>query len=281
MLKEEINFDKMSSDLERVAIDCGTSFLRGGGTSLFNDSDVTIGRVPDPFLPDGCKDYKEAKQLALQLSKDITTDVINNVGTFAASYLGEKTAELLMPPNPSDIIAMASQRLSYYLKPVGEITEDLSNNAEDVAEKAETKNVNDTLSKLQNDINNGISYINDKIHDWTHNKVVQKITAVTSYISQGPKWVKAQAKNVNDICCAEIEKQIAEQSQKLMDKKQKSINNMVDGYAKRQAQKINEKGYDAVAQKLKKIEQKKTKARNLAASAAKAAVMQLKAILGQ
>ena len=82
-------------------------------------------------------------------------------------------------------------------------------------------------------------------------------------------------------CCKQVEKQIAEQTDKLKAKKQSVINGLGEGYAKKAADFINEKVYDETYQKLKKVLQLKAKAKNLAASAVKQAVLLLKAMLGQ
>ena len=85
---------------------------------------------------------------------------------------------------------------------------------------------------------------------------------------------------IDEQCCAEIEKQIAEQTQKLKKQKEDAIKTLGEKYAKQAAKIANEKLFDETYLKLKKVKQQVAKAKNEAISAAKKALMQLKAALG-
>ena len=100
-----IDLEGMTQDLERVAIDPGTSFLGGGATSLFTGSEVTIGRVPNPFLPPTPMPSPGA------LAAEVANAIISDVTSFAASYLGQKIGELLTPPSIGDIMAAGQSYL--------------------------------------------------------------------------------------------------------------------------------------------------------------------------
>lgn len=270
-----INLEGMTKDLERIAIDPGTSFLGGGATSLFTGSGVTIGRVTNPFLP------LTQMPSPITLATEVANTIISDVTSFAASYFGQKIGELLTPPSIGDIMAAGQSYLGQYIKSPKEILIDLVKKAESEVGNKEQEDLKKELGELQSNINKKVGDIKEKV-----NKVIKDLCPkwareIIPYITQGPKWVKSQAYMIDKRCCEQIEKQIAEQTDKLKAKKQSVINGLGEGYAKKAAAFINEKIYDKTYQKLKKVLQLRAKAKNLAASAVKKAVLQLKAMLGQ
>lgn len=269
-----LDLSSMTSDLDRIAIDPGSSFLSGGATSLFSGKDVTVGRLPNPFK-EAVGNMPDKVALASQLVNMIVSDVTS----FAASYLGQKLGDLLTPPTISDVIALEKSYLADELKSSKQILEEVSSEAEDNIEStseeetneqlsSSTENINEKSSELKKDVNKNI----EECKKWAQ--------TITSYICQGPKWVTAQANMIDKRCCEEIEKQIADQTKKLKDQKQETINSLAKKSAKRKATVINEKNTDAAYQKLKKVKQEKAKAKNQAASQAKKALLALKASLG-
>lgn len=270
-----IDIDYMTADLERIAIDPGSSFLSGGPTSLFTGENVTVGRVANPFLP------KTPMPNPKDLAADIASHIISDVTSFAASYVGEKVGNLLTPPTPAEIIELSQSYLNNYIKLPTEVLQELSVTAESTTDSAQQNIINDELTKLQNNIDSTVGKINDKV-SYIVNKLCPEWTqSIPAYIAQGPKWVKSQADMIDRRCCTQIEKTVAEQADKLEKKKRDIINGIADGYAKQQAAKINEETYDKTYQKLKKVRQKQALAKNLAMSAAKQAILELKAALGQ
>ena len=270
-----INLEGMTKDLERIAIDPGTSFLGGGATSLFTGSGVTVGRVSNPFLP------ITSIPSQIDLAAELANTIISDVTSFAASYLGQKIGELLTPPSIGDIMAVGQSYLGQYIKSPKEILNDLVKKAESEVGNKEQEDLKKELKELQSNINDKIGDIKEKINKITKDLCPKWAWSIADYITQGPKWVKNQAYMIDKRCCEQIEKQIAEQTDKLKAKKQSVIDGLGKGYAKKAADFINEKIYDKTYQKLKKVLQLKAKAKNLAASAVKKAVLQLKAMLGQ
>lgn len=270
-----INLDHMTDDLERIAIDPMSSFLSGGATSLFGDANVTVGRVSNPFLPK--TPMPDPKELAAEIASEITSDVT----TFAASYVGEKVGQLLTPPTPDEIIELAKSYLSEYIKLPTDIVKELTTPVELSISLNKQNIIDDALSELQNSMNNTIGKINDAVSYIVDKICPDWVQSIPTYISQGPKWVKSQAEMIDRQCCEQIEKTVAEQSNKLEKKKQDIINGLADGYAKQMASELNEKSYDEIYQKLNKVRQMQALAKNLAASAARLAVLELKATLGQ
>ena len=270
-----IDLEGMTQDLERVAIDPGRSFLGGGATSLFTGSEVTIGRVPNPFLPPTPMPSPGA------LAAEVANAIISDVTSFAASYLGQKIGELLTPPSIGDIMAAGQSYLGQYIKSPGEILNDLVKKAESEVDNKEQEDLKKELGELQKNINDKVGDIKEKVKKVTKDLCPEWAWSIAPYITQGPKWVKNQAYMIDKRCCKQVEKQIAEQTDKLKAKKQSVINGLGEGYAKKAADFINEKVYDETYQKLKKVLQLKAKAKNLAASAVKQAVLLLKAMLGQ
>lgn len=272
-----LNLSSLTPDLDRIAIDPGSSFLNGGATSLFSGKGVTVGRVSNPFaqvtdnlnLPD-----------ATALASQVVSMIVSDVTTFAVSYLGEQIGDLLTPPSIADITAYGNSKIKDHLKSVSDIMKDLTSEAEtNIDSKSEEENKKQ-LSDTKKSIFSKIADVRTKINNIVNNDCVKWAQSITSYINQGPKWVEAQAKMIDEQCCAEIEKQIAEQTQKLKKQKEDAIKTLGEKYAKQAAKIANEKLFDETYLKLKKVKQQVAKAKNEAISAAKKALMQLKAALG-
>ena len=271
----ELNLDDLKPSLERIAIDPGTSFLGGGATSLFNGSDVTIGRVANPFdkAIDGMPDQAA-------LIADLTNRVITNVSMSGAAYLGQKLGQLMTPPSISDIVNTAQSYLGKYVKTPGEILKNLQTEAEEEVEETLTKNINGALSNLNEEISGNMGNLKNSISSVTGD-AQEWVSKINKYINQGPKWVISQVKMIDKQAREEIQKQIGEQTKKLEDKKQSVVNGLAESYARKTANVANEAIFNTTYDKLKKVLILKAKAENTAKGLAKQALMILKATLGQ
>lgn len=272
-----LDFKDMYNELDRIGIDPGISFLNGGMTSLFSGEGigVTFGRLADPFLRQ-IPPLPDVVELGTRLGTMIITDVTTNT----ASYLGEKIGELLTPPSMGEVLNSAGKQMISYLKTPEEVTEELTSKTEDLDEKKDEESNKKTLSDLITKVNTKVNVIKDKVAK-IQEKVPPIVNDLVSYITQGPKWVTAKAQEIDDYCCNEAERFISEQSQFLMTKKQTAIDSLTTTCARCAAEKINKKLYKQVSDKIKKLEQLKAYAKNLAAAAVKEAIFMLKAQLGQ
>lgn len=170
----ELNLDDLRPSLERIGIDPGTSFLNGGATSLFTGSGVTVGRVTNPFekaiegMPDQAK-----------LIGDLTNRLVTGVSMYAASYLGEKLAQVMTPPSISDIVNTAQSYLGKYMKPPGQVLKELQSTAEDQVDDILNNSIKESMSSLKEDIASNIGYIKDKI-----SKITADVKNWISYIGE-------------------------------------------------------------------------------------------------
>lgn len=281
--RQKLDLDQFKSKIEKVSIDPGSSFFSGSGTSLFTPaSEVTIGRVANPFVPEwvptGEYWYKELANMAKDLALDIASAITSHVGEFAASYVGEKMAGLLMV-SPNDIAKMVTGYTLKYTKSPAEILQSLMKPAEEYMAGQEPQIMQTAVTNINKKINEGTSYISKGVSDIL-GKAPEWATGMLSYISQGPKWVIGQAQKLDDMCCNEIEKLVAEQAQKLENEKQKMINNAAEAAAKRTAERNNKKLEEEIKKQLDEVEQKKALAKSKAKAAVKKALLDVKAFLG-
>jgi hypothetical protein len=269
-----VDLGNLKSSLKRVSINPSSSFLSGGSTSLFSGGDVIVGSVVNPFLPAG--PLPDVQELASQIS----TKLISHVTSYATSYVTSKMTALLTPPTPADLTSRAMTYISAYMENVADILKKLTSTEEALRDiKAAKININvmgflqQIISTVTAEVQKKISYlIGDTVPQWMQN--------VVSYISQGPKWVQAQVDMIDDYACGQVAQYVGEQSAKLFKQKEDMLNKLAEAEAKKLAKIANDKLFDKLSQKLKVVQQKKIAAINAAKAVVKAALLELKAMLG-
>lgn len=270
-----ISLSDMMDDLERVAIDPKKSMDNKLGTSLFGGGSVSAGRwyyppnlVAWPPMPDPGS-----------LASEVVSRVVSDVTSFAASYLGEKIGDLLSPPSIGDIVGLAGQQMSSYLVGPKELASNIFNTQESQDELKEMLDISSGVAKIKDKVEKGVGDVKEKVFGFV-DQAGEWVGTIQDFITQGPQWVEAQANNIDSRAVNEIAKQIDIRFKKLDDEKKKFVESMANKLAQKKAAALNEKIYEAAFNPLKRVEQLKAKAMNLATSVAKDALLNMKAMLG-
>ena len=274
-MRKRIDLGDVKEDLDRIGIDPKASMDMNMGTSLFGNGDVTAGRwkypesmVPAPPMPNPA-----------DIASKISNMLISQVTSFASSYVGEKIGDLMTPPSMGDIMSSATDKMQQYIKKPDEIMQDALTTEESKHDEKEKKNMQQSLDNYKENVSSQVSDVKDKVQGFVE-KAQEWVKPISSYISQGPRWVETEVNNIANNVMGDIEGQVSMRFDKLQEEKQKFVDGMSDKWAQKQAQKINEKTYDMTYDKLKRVDQLKQKASNVALGKAKEALCDMKAKMG-
>lgn len=264
-----IDLGDMTPTLGSITIDPGSSFMSGGATSLFKSSVEMVN--PNVFTYQLIAPAEVAAEVVLRVTEDVVA--------FATSYLSEKIAEVVTPPNPADILAKAQTYMSDKIYTMGEVLKKLQEDAEkQVKEKQENSLDKDIKDKIAN-INKKISNMKDKV-DGVLDKVNTYAGYIGTFITQGPKWVEAQANALNKTAKDEIAKFVSEQAQTILDEKQKFIDAQAEKLSDQMASVVNSELEDTAFKTLKQVFILKEEAISKAKVLAKTAILKVLSLVG-
>ena len=266
----------MKNDLTRIGVDPMSSMASGGNTSLFTGSGVTYGCSPyaQQLVPPGPMPDPSA------LASQVIGMVINDVTQFAASYLGEKIGDLLSPPSMGDVMGAAAAELMANMPTPKDIQNEILSTMDSVKANLQKDAIGSALSLLGKDINEKVGKVKDKVYG-TLDKVKEKVAPITSYIFMGPAWVETQANAIDKMACDEIEELVGTQFNKLQEKKKAFVQGLGASVAKQQASEAKNKMLEAASDMIKMKDKQVSKAKNLATSKIKEALLNVKAMTGQ
>lgn len=264
-----VDLGDMTPTLGSITIDPGGSFMSGGATSLFKSSVEMVN--PSTFTYQIIAPAEVAAQVVLRVTEDALT--------FATSYLSEKIAEVATPPNPAEIIAKAQAEVGGKTYTMGDVLKILQEDAEDKIDKTQEE-------ELDKQIKEKIATINKKIGDMKEkvDGIMKDVDTYTGYIglfiTQGPKWVEAQANALNKKAKDEVAKYVSAQAQVILDEKQKFIDQQADKLSSKIATVVNSKTKDEAFKTLKDVIVLKEEATAKAKVLAKTAILKVLSMVG-
>lgn len=265
-----VDLGGMTPQLKSVTIDPGSSFLNGGATSLFGGGKVMpvdpkqlLGQLPNP----------------VELASQITLKVVDDVTTFASSYLGEKLAECMLPPNPGDIIALAQSYFTDKVYTPAYLLKLVSEDKDVQQEKKANEELANKVKEVKSQVDKKIGYMKDKVGG-VLSYVQTGISYIGYFVTQGPKWVENQANMIDKKAKDEIAKFVYTQAKVILDKKEEFTIGAAKKYAQMLADAVNNKTQDEVYNTLKQVMLLKEKTLGKAKAVAKEAILQLMSLIG-
>lgn len=260
--------------LDKAALEQSSSFIKGATGVTPYEAIATTGMVYGA-IEGGAEALTEAPLIAMQL----TTQIVNNVSTYAAEKLGKAMAEVLMPPTPDEIFSKAGQEVSEFLKSAGDIMKKLSSDSEqqnsDDAKKKQEEAINENAKKQKEKANAMKQRVQD-IVNWVQDQCVN----LQNFITQGKEWVQNGAEDIEDKAKERIDEVIDKQVAKILEDKKEFIDGMAEGIAERIADKTNKALEKLTKERVDKINANKQKIKIIAMSKVAKALLNLMATLG-
>ena len=265
--------NQVKETITKAAVAKSTSLVKGGMGAI-SDKIETAGAI-----------YGAATNSALALAAlpgiaaNVVQQVITNVSTYAAEKIAKTMAELIMPPTPEEILGKANKEVSKFLMSVGDIMKELSSNSESL-------NADDAANKVKNAISEKAKKHLEKVQKLKENvneivgDVYDQCKNIQDGILKGEKWLEDNANEIESKAKETIDKLIDEQAGKILAEKQKFIDGIADGIAKRTADVANKALKKITKEKLDKINAAKQKAIAKAKAAIGKATLNLMALLG-
>lgn len=264
MAKKKSLLGDLTPSIERITEDPGAN----NGEGKIGRSPYAAGLMPETPMPNPAV-----------LASKIQELLSGEIAMYAASYIGTKVGDLLAPPNIGDIQAKMSSYLGDYIENPADIIKELMSPMELLDVNSLKSDINDLIGGLQAMVAEKVGEMMDKVNEYV-DEAVEAINSVTAYIAKGPAWVEAQLDMINNKAKSSIDEFVGKYYNTLNAEKQKFIDAQAEKLAKKMAAKMNEKIFKTTFEMIKKPQQLLAQAKAKAMSAAKDALLNLKATIG-